>query len=143
MNRGLQVAADSSEYGWTRVSSFKPQLAAALLAVIGLCSMIVLLQDAKEMVPLVVAGIIVATGLIALNCKVIHKRGNEYRISSLFYSEVVTVDDVCMTVTKHGPFWPQIRIHLRRPARFGWTISFVPTEEARLSPTNGVKPTEA
>jgi hypothetical protein len=95
------------------------------------------------MLPLVVAGITVATGLIALNCKVVHKRGNEYRISTLLYSEVVTVDDVCMTVTKPGPFWPRFRIHLRRPARFGWAISFVPTREARAIPTNGAKPTEA
>lgn len=129
MNRGLQITADSNESEWTRVSSFKPQLAAAFLAVIGLCSLIFLLHERKELLPLVVTGITVATGLIALNCKVVHKRGNEYRISTLFYSEMVTVDDVCMTVTKTGPFWLRLRIHLRRPARFGWTISFVPINE--------------
>lgn len=44
--------------------------------------------------------------------------------------EIVTVDDVCMIVTKAGPSWKRLRIHLGRPARFGWALSFVSIEDA-------------
>lgn len=80
--------------------------------------------------PLITGGASVALGLIALTTRVVHRRGDDYRVSTLFYSEVATVDEVCMTVTKKGTVWTRFRIHLRRPARFGWTITFVPTNEA-------------
>jgi hypothetical protein len=95
-----------------------------------------LFDSTTEALPLTTATFAVGIGLIALTCKVVQKRGNEYRVSTLFYNEVVTVDDVCMTVTKPGPFWTRLRIHLRRPARFGWMISFVSADEGLADTSN-------
>jgi hypothetical protein len=129
--------AGANGHEWTRVSSFKPQIAAVLLVAAAASVFSVLLDDSKEAFALAAGALAAGTGLIALACKVVHRRGNDYRISTLFYSEVVTVDDVCMTVTKPGPFWMCFRIHLRRPARFGWMISFVPVGgEVGLSAPN-------
>jgi hypothetical protein len=128
-----EVIAHTNDSGWTRVSSFKPQVVTVLLAVIAACASVVLLDSHHNAVPLITGGTTVALGLIALTSKIVHRRGNDYRISTLFYSEVATVDDVCMTVTKTGPLWTRFRIHLRRPARFGWTITFVPTADALAS----------
>jgi hypothetical protein len=125
-----EVIARPTDSGWTRVSSFKPQVVTVLLAVIAVCTSIFLLESQNNAVPLITGGTTVALGLIALTSKVVHRRGNDFRVSTLFYSEVATVDEVCMTVTKPGPIWTRFRIHLRRPTRFGWTITFVPTDEA-------------
>ena len=125
-----QVVTRSNDSGWTRVSSFKPQIVAALVLVIAFCSSFVLMEAQSDLIPLIAGGSSVAAGLIALTSKVVHRRGNDYRITTLFYSEVASVNDVCMTVTKPGPIWTKFRIHLRRPARFGWTVTFVPTDEA-------------
>ena len=114
----------------TRVSSIKPQIVAVLLVITAVCSSIVWLGASNDLIPVIAGCTTIATGLIALTRKVVHRRGSDYRISTLFYSEVATVDDVCMTVTKTGPVWTRLHIHLRRPARFGWTISFLPTDEA-------------
>jgi hypothetical protein len=126
-----EVASGTSNNRWTRVSSLKPQLFALSTVVAGACVSFSLTETRIEWITLVAGGIAVAAGLIALTSKVVHKRGNEYRISTMYYSEIVTVDDVCMTVTKAGPCWKRIRIHLRRPARFGWALSFVPIGDAR------------
>ena len=128
-----EVIAHTNDSGWTRVASFKPQVVTVLLAVIAVCASVVLLDLHHNAVPLITGGTTVALGLIALTSKIVHRRGNDYRVSTLFYSEVATVDDVCMTVTKTGPLWTRFRIHLRRPARFGWTITFVPTADALAS----------
>lgn len=86
----------------------------------------ILFRGSNEAFPLVAGGSAIAFGLIALNCKTVHQRGRDYRVSTLFYSELVRVDEVCMTVRNPGPLWTRCRIHLRRPARFGWMVSFVP-----------------
>ena len=119
-------AISDSEQGWTRISSFKPQVVwGTLTCAISAC-LLILVREQTNALFLVVSGTIVAIGLIALNCKVIHRRGGEYRVSTLFYSETVRSDDVCMTVKNPGPLWTRLRIHLTKPARFGWMISFVP-----------------
>jgi hypothetical protein len=124
-----EVIARSDDSGWRRVSSFKPHLVTVLLVAVAVCASIALLES-RNKTSLIAGGTTVVLGLIALTSKIVHRRGNDYRISTLFYSEITTVDDVCMTVTKRGPLWIRFRIHLRRPARFGWTITFVPTDEA-------------
>jgi len=131
MNSRLEIETGGTEFGWTRVSSFKPYLAGFLLtAAVSVCLMIILREHSSAL-PLIIAGTVVALGLVAMNSKVIYKRGSEYRITTLFYSEVVTIDDVCMTVTNPGTLWTRSRIHLRRPARFGWMVSFVPASEEK------------
>ena len=111
---------------WMRVSSSKPYIIALVCTAIISLSFLIMVRARDSLVPLVLVGAIFALGLIALNWKVVFRRGNEYRVSTLFYSEIVTVDDVCMTVKNPGPLWTRIRIHLRRPARFGWMITYVP-----------------
>lgn len=114
------------EGGWQRVSSCKPYVIPSSV-VLGLALVVLLVWGGEEIVRFaVIAGVIVFLGLLALNVRIVHKRGNVYRVSTLFYSEAVTVDDVCLTVKKPGPLWTWFRIHLRKPARFGWSISFVP-----------------
>jgi hypothetical protein len=80
----------------------------------------------------------VAMGVMALNCKVVHRRGTEYRVVTLLYAEVVSFEDVCMTVSNPGWLWTSLRIHLCRPARCGWRISFVPANEACKSAGIGI-----
>jgi hypothetical protein len=123
-------ATGGPDFGWTRVSSLKPYVIGLLLIGIAAACLIRLLPEHDAVIPLVTAGISIAAGLMALNWKVVHQRGNDYRITTLYYSEVVTVDDVCMTVKNPGPFWTRLRVHLRRPARFGWMISFVPAHKS-------------
>jgi hypothetical protein len=128
MDTELKSAAAGGERAWTRISSFKPQLAAMLIIAMVAFVAGALAGRESNAVPIITGGILIAIGFLALTSKVVHRRGNEHRISTLLYSEVVTVDDICMTVTNPGPFWTRCRIHLRRPARFGWRVSFVPTE---------------
>ena len=109
-----------------RVSSSKPYIIALVCTAIISAPLLTMVHARDGLLPLVLAAPMIALGLIALNWKVVYRRGNEYRVSTLFYSEVVTVDDVCMTVRNPGPIWTRIRIHLRRPARFGWMITYVP-----------------
>ena len=130
MNSYVHPDASGTEGGWTRVSSFKPQLAGVAAIAAFAASLLVLLREYAAVFPLIVGITLIALGLLALNCKVVRRRGKDYRISTLFYTEVVRVDDVCMTVTNPGPLWTRFRIHLRRPARFGWMVSFVPADEA-------------
>jgi hypothetical protein len=131
MNSPLQRDSGEAKCGWTRVSSFKPHLAGVLVVGTLSACLLGLLRSHNDAWPLITAGTAIALGLIALNCKVVYQRGNEYRVSTLFYSEFVKVDDVCMTVTNPGPLWTRFRIHLRRPARFGWMVSFVPAQDLR------------
>src|SRR5690349_14205277 len=97
--------AGANGHEWTRVSSFKPQVAAVLLVAAAASVFSVLLEDSTEAVALVAGALAAVSGSIALACKVVHRRGREYRVSTLFYSEVVAVEDVCLTVTKPGLFW--------------------------------------
>ena len=111
---------------WMRISSSKPYIIALVCTAIISVTLLIMVGARDSLLPLVLAGPLIALGLIALNWKVVYRRGNEYRVSTLFYTELVTVDDVCMTVKNPGPLWTRIRIHLRRPARFGWMITYVP-----------------
>lgn len=129
MKSTAQATGDPG-FGWTRVSSPKPYLFGLLLTGIVAACLLAAMREHEVVWPLTAAGTMIATGLLALNWKVVHKRGNDYRVATLFYSEVVTVDDVCMTVTHPGRLWTRFRIHLRRPARFGWMISFVPVDKS-------------
>ena len=110
-----------------RVSSSKPYVMGLVCTAVLSATLLIVVRTRDALLPLALAGSMVVFGLIALNWKVVYRRGNEYRVSTLFYSEIVTVDDVCMTVRNPGPIWTRLRIHLRRPARFGWMISFVPS----------------
>ena len=69
--------------GWTRVSSFKPPLVGFLVTAIISSCLVVSFDDQNSSLPLIATGTVVALGLIALNCKVVQKRGSEYRISTL------------------------------------------------------------
>lgn len=142
MISSLRKEAGGTEFGWTRVSSFKPCFLAVLLTGFASACLMVLLRKYHEAVLLITAGTAIGFGVIALNCKVVHRRGNEYRITTLFYSEVVKAEDVCMTITHPGPFWTRFRIHLKRPARFGWRVSFISADEAFRKTGGKASPSE-
>lgn len=118
--------ATEGESGWTRVSSFKPYLAAALVICAISISALVCWGGSENSFPLITGCSLVAFGLIALQAKVVYRRHDEYRVATLFHLETVTLEDICMTVKNPRPFWTILRIHLNRPTRFGWAISFVP-----------------
>ena len=122
----------AAERGWRRISSFKPYVAGAVGTFLTALFALVLWHGRPEVVAIVIGTASVAFGLIALTCKVVHSRGGEYRISTAFFSETIGARDICMVVTKPGPLWTSIRIHLRRPIRLGWVVSFVPTHHAGL-----------
>lgn len=58
-----------------------------------------------------------------------------YAVSNFFKSEAIAFHDVCMVVEAPGVFWKTVRIHLRRPSRFGWEVTFVPRRATETSPT--------
>jgi len=58
---------------------------------------------------------------------------DHYIVSDIFKSETISFNDVCMVVEARGFLWNTARIHLCRPSRFGWGISFVPTCWAGMS----------
>jgi len=57
-----------------------------------------------------------------------------YVVSNFFKSEAIAFHDVCMVVEAPGVFWKTVRIHLRRPSRFGWEVAFVPRCATETSP---------
>jgi len=138
----LEQPNGGTDSGWKRVSSFKPYVAGLLLTGIVAVCMLLVFRKGDARLLLVASGVIIATGLIALNWKVVHQRGNHYRITTLFYTEEVTVDDVCMMVRNPRPLWTQMRIHLRRPARFGWMISFTPADRSPYDLEAGAPPAQ-
>lgn len=70
-------------------------------------------------------------GFMAWKC--VRYGNRHYVVSDFFKSETISFDDVCMVVNSHGFLWNTARIHLRRPSRFGWTVSFVPVHAVRES----------
>lgn len=133
---------DGTDAGWTRVSSFKPQLFAVVVTAVVSACLLVLFREHHAALPLVTGGLVMALGLIALTCKVVQTRGSDFRISTVFYSEVVRVEEVCMTVTHPGALWTSYRLHLRRPARFGWMVSFVAADKGfaeKCKSINGIR----
>ena len=128
MNRPVTPDHDAAPRDWRRISSFKPYVAGAVSTFAAALCALVLWHGTPEIVAIVIGVASVAFGLIALTCKVVHRRGPEYQVSSAFFSERIAAHDICMVVTKPGPLWTSIRIHLRRPIRFGWVVSFVPAQ---------------
>jgi hypothetical protein len=85
------VAAAGSERAWTRISSFKPQLAAMLVIATVAFVGVAFAGRESDAVPIITVAILIATGFLALTSKVVHRRGVEHRISTLLYSEIVTM----------------------------------------------------
>lgn len=131
------------EAGWKRISSCKPYLAGNLLIAAIALGALVLWRKESDFLPLMGGCVVVAAGLLALTFKVVHQCGDIYRVTTLFYVETISRDDVCLMVTRPGPFWTYLRIHLRRPARFGWAVSFVPVSSVPLPETGRAAAKEA
>lgn len=58
-----------------------------------------------------------------------------YMVSNLFKSEVISFDDVCLVVEARGLIWNTVRVHFKRPTRFGWDVNFVPARSVGTSCT--------
>lgn len=81
---------------------------------------------------LVMAGIGVFDGLAAVAVGTFWKNvrvgRNGFTISDLFRSEEVSFEDVCLLVPGRGLFGNVMRVHFRRPTRFGWGVGYVPRD---------------
>ncbi len=81
---------------------------------------------------LAMAGIGVIDGLAALVVGTLWKSvrvgANGFTVSDLFRSEEVLFEDVCLVVPGTGVFGDVMRLHFRRPTRFGWGVVYVPRD---------------
>ncbi len=101
--------AGGTERPWKRVSSVKPQVLPTLGTAMACVRLMLLLREQETALPLASTATLVTPGLMRLIRKAKHKCGNEDRISTLFHSEVVIVDGVCMSVIGPGAFWHRFR----------------------------------
>lgn len=122
-----------------RISSRRPQfvvLLAALGSVIAIIASLQTLLVTRQM-PWVMFALGIVNAFVALAALMAWKQvwGGErhYVVSSLFKSETISFDDVCMVLEARGLIWNTIRIHFNRPTRFGWGISFVPVRSVGTS----------
>ncbi|ODU23765.1 MAG: hypothetical protein ABS95_03180 [Verrucomicrobia bacterium SCN 57-15] len=122
----MQSSARITGSGWEKLSSCKPFFTAALF--IFIAGILVLGFYPRNSLALVsVAGIAsVSIGVLILACKQVHRRGEEYRVGTLFHQEIIPSDDICMIVQSSLLGLPLRRIHLRKPTRFGWVVSYMP-----------------
>lgn len=116
----------------TRISSRKPDIAiglATLIAAIcfGAASKQLL---ASNEVPWILLTLGIGHLLVALAGVALWKRvqsdAGHYVISDFIKSERIPFENVCMVVQSHGLIWESIRIHFRRPTRFGRSVAYVP-----------------
>ena len=63
MNSCLQTEVGGDDLGWTRVSSFKPHLAAVFLIAMVSAALLILLREHNSAGPLIAASAVVAFGL--------------------------------------------------------------------------------
>jgi hypothetical protein len=134
----LESAVDSVA-SRQRISSRRPQfvvLLAALGSVIAvsatLQTKIVSGQMSWAMVALGNANAFVALATL-MTWKQVWSGERHYVVSSLFKSETISFDDVCMVLEARGLIWNTVRIHFNRPTHFGWGISFVPARSIGTS----------
>lgn len=64
--------------------------------------------------------------------KNVERGDGHFVVSDLFRSETVAFEDVCLIVEAKGFVWKRSRLHFNRPTKFGWGISFVPTQSAEM-----------
>ncbi|MGV3773243.1 MAG: hypothetical protein ACO1QB_10110 [Verrucomicrobiales bacterium] len=119
---------------WMRVSSWKPF--GILLGSLCLTTAMLgwILKGASSPTRWVaLSGMIAFLLLAASRVKIIYKKENEYKLATLFWSETISPHDICMIVSKRGVFWTSMRIHVTKPTRLGWVVSFVPIAPLALN----------
>ncbi len=131
--------------GPDRVSSIWPQRVALCLATLSVLAFVCAWLNFQVRGPrghahlqqtdhhsLVMAGIGIIDGLAAVVAGTLWKSVRVGRsgltISDLFRSEEVSFGDVCLLVPSRGLFGNVMRVHFRRPTRFGWGVGYVPRE---------------
>jgi hypothetical protein len=136
---GRSVCQSDRKFLSERISSLRPHLAVLAVAVgawIAFGAGVWRLLSSGE-IPWALFGLGTAHALVALAGFVTWKHvrcgDDHYIVSDLFKSETISFSDVCMVVEARGFLWNTVRIHLCRPSRFGWGISFVPTCWAGMS----------
>lgn len=119
-----------------RISSRRPQfvvLLAALGSVVAISAtlqtLLVIGQMSWVLFVLGIANVFVTLATL-LTWKQVWSSERHYVVSSLFRSETIPFDDVCMVLEARGLIWNTIRVHFNRPTRFGWVVSFVPALSA-------------
>ncbi len=122
-----------------RISSRRPQFVVLLAALGSVIAVIATLKTimVSGQISWVMFALGIANAFVALatlmTWKQVWSGERHYVASSLFKSETISFDDVCMVLEARGLIWNTVRIHFNRPTRFGWGISFVP---ARLVGTS-------
>lgn len=140
---GLHASADQGRDAerLRRISSLKPQIAVVLATII---SATFFGASAQQMfvfnrVPWILLTLGGGHALVALAGFALWKRVDaateHYVVSDFTKSERISFEDVCMVVRGQGLIWKSVRIHFRRPTRFGWSVSYVPVSPIKISLT--------
>jgi len=124
-----------------RISSRKPDMTTGLATLIAaICFGAAAKQLlASNQAPWMLLSMGIGHLFIALAGFVMWKRvqsgAGHYVISDFVKSERIPFENVCMVVQSHGLIWESIRIHFRRPTRFGRSVAYVPVVPAARSGT--------
>ena len=121
-----------------RISSLKPQVLAVLTALVAAGAAIFALSPmSSERSSRMSAAIAFVHTFVAIatitTWKNVRYRDRNYVVSDLFKSESISSQDVCLAVEARGLLWNAVRIHFKRPTRFGWHISFIPAGVSGIS----------
>jgi hypothetical protein len=82
---------------------------------------------AVDWVKLMLGGAHVAIAVVAsLAWQRVRRGPTYYVVSDPFRSERIGFGEVCLMVNAPGLMWNRTRMHLVRPCRFGWSVTFVP-----------------
>jgi hypothetical protein len=122
-----------------RISSLRPRIVKVLAAVgaavaLGFAGLQLLSSDQIPWLWSALGGTCAFVGLTGfVSSKCVRCGASHYVVSDLFTSETIPFNDVCLVVEAPGFLWQLVRIHLRRPSRFGWAVSYVPARSATKS----------
>jgi hypothetical protein len=122
-----------------RISSLRPHIVVFLAVLASAVALSSALRQAISSghMPWAMLALGAAHGVVALAgfmaWKRVRRGARHYVVSDLFKSEAISFDDVFRVTEARGFLWKTVRIHLRRPSRFGWDVSFVPARSAGMS----------
>jgi len=132
-----------------RISSRKPQMVVVLATMIAAISLGAATKQllASNHVPWTLLTLGIGHLLVSLAgfamWKHVHSDAEHYVVSDFIKSERIPFENVCMVVQTRGLIWKSIRIHFRRPTRFGRSVSYVPVVPTGSSATLVAKSEES
>lgn len=124
-----------------RLSSHLPRYTLlALLCGAGCVILLTILRgDLPAIAKLLLLGIAAAqmgAAVIAFKTwKCVWKKGDTLIVSDGFKTELLSGDDIVMSVARTSLFGKRVRVHLNRPTRFGWHFQFIPLDQQTATHT--------